>query len=232
MNDDRALILLDELVAADRSYGAALLEVDVASRETEAVHARADELAQFLESAPAAAGRLERGLVEAEAQAAAHAEELARADAELAAAEARRDRERIAAARRGQVQASDTLAVATKRVASLHEGRREHDRRVRDAEREAPEVELRAARLAESLRRLPHLAALAGLAPAAGLESVSAWATGVRAALLVARSGLSAEREAVVRQVNELGSAIVGEPIVATSAETIARRIRASLDPA
>lgn len=232
MEHDRALVLLDELVAADRSHEAALREVDGLSRETEAVHERADELARLLGSAPAAAERLEHALVEAEAQVALHAEALVRAEAERAEAEARGDRERLAAARRTHVQATDALAVATKRTASLRDERRELERRVRDAEREAPEVEGRAAMIAESLQRLPQLTRLAGETPSAGLQGVSAWATGARAALLVARNGLAVQREAVVRQVNELGSAIVGEPMVATSAETIARRIRASLDAA
>jgi hypothetical protein len=229
---DRTLGLLDELAAADRSHEAALREVDGLSRETEAIHERADELARFLGSAPAAAESLEQALAEAEAQATVHAEALAQAEAELADAERRGDDERLAAARRAQVQAGDGLAVATKRIGSLRDERRELERRVRDAEREAPEVEDRARTIAESLQRLPHLAGPAGQAPPAGLQGVSAWATGARAALLVARSGLAVQREAVIRQVNELGSAVVGEPMMATSAEVIARRIRATVDAA
>ncbi len=231
MEHNRALVLLDELVAADRSHEAALREIDGFSRETVALHERADEIMHLLGSAPAAAERLERALAEAEAQVALYTEALTRAEAERVEAEARGDRERLAAAKRAQVQASDALAVATKRAASLGDEHLELERRVRAAEREGPEVEARAATIAVSLQRLPQLAGVAGETPSAGLHGVSAWATGARAALLVARSGLAVQRDAVVRQVNELGSAIVGEPIVATSAETIARRIRASLDP-
>ena len=44
-----------------------------------------------------------------------------------------------------------------------------------------------------------------------------------RAALLVARSSLASQRDAVIRQANELGSLVLGEPLAARSPADVAR---------
>jgi hypothetical protein len=51
----------------------------------------------------------------------------------------------------------------------------------------------------------------------------------VRAALLVARSQVAVERDALVRQANELASNVVGEPVAAMSAAGAADLLRRSL---
>ncbi len=63
--------------------------------------------------------------------------------------------------------------------------------------------------------------------PPAGdsLEELAAWATETRAALYVRRAQAAAQREAAIRQANELGSALLGEPLVAQSAALVARRV-------
>jgi hypothetical protein len=58
---------------------------------------------------------------------------------------------------------------------------------------------------------------------------VAEWGTRARAALLVARSQLASERDAVVRQANELGASVLGEPLPALSAGEIARRVEGTL---
>jgi hypothetical protein len=47
--------------------------------------------------------------------------------------------------------------------------------------------------------------------------------------LLVARSQLAAERDAVLRQANELGAVLLGEALPPTSAAAVARRVEAEL---
>ncbi len=81
------------------------------------------------------------------------------------------------------------------------------------AAREAHELRERAARVEAD--------------PPAGesLEELAAWATETRAALYVRRAQVAAQREAAIRQANELGSALLGEPLVAQSAALVARRV-------
>jgi hypothetical protein len=222
--------LLDELVVADQTQAVAIAEIDELGRRTEEVHAQADELGHLLAAAPAERERIGAVLSEAEEQERSRAESLALAERELDEAAAGRDKERLQEAKRRHLQASDALAMSTKLVASLRAEQDELARRVAEAKEATPRVEARASAIAAELRGLSHVAGPAAELPASGLEGVSAWATGARAALLVARNGLAAQREAVVRQASELGSAIVGEALVATSTETIARRVRASLD--
>ena len=92
------------------------------------------------------------------------------------------------------------------------------------AQRDAAALAARAKELAETLAGQP------GIEPPDGetLEELAAWATQVRASLFVARARLAAEREAVIRQANELGSAVLGEPLVAQSAALVARRVEES----
>jgi hypothetical protein len=96
-------------------------------------------------------------------------------------------------------------------------------------EREAAGLEERARQLAGALRERPRLAREAGEPPAAGLAGVSEWGSRAWAALFVARGSLMGEREAVIRQANELGSLVLGEPLTAAGAALVARRVEQSL---
>ena len=83
--------------------------------------------------------------------------------------------------------------------------------------------------MARELAGAPRVPAHAVQPPAPGLDGVRAWATGARAALVVARSGVTSEREALIRQATELASLVLGEPQVATSAAAAADRVEQSL---
>jgi chromosome segregation ATPase len=217
--------LLRELVRADEAHSAALEQLDSVALEAAALGARAEELASVLATAPAERERLALALQDATRDANRRELALGEAEAELAEAERHHDRERLAAARRFQVRAADALAMARKHVGGCEAEIEDLERRVEAAERETPELESRAERTADTLRVLPRVAADAGRLPGRGLAGVSEWATAARAALLVARSGVGSEREAVIRQANELGAAILGEPVVAASAALVARRV-------
>lgn len=221
--------ILQELLQADEDHAAALRELDELLGETLSVRSRADEVAGVLGAAPAERERLATALAAAEAQARERADALAAAAAELAAAEGRRDRHRVGAARRLLVQATDDLAMAEKRVAACRSAQLDHERRAAAAAHEAREIEGRAAGLAAELRGRPRLAPGAGHTPEPGLAGVADWASGARAALLVARSGIAGERESVARQANELASSLLGEPQAATSVAAVARRVERAL---
>jgi small-conductance mechanosensitive channel len=121
------------------------------------------------------------------------------------------------AAQRAEVRAHDLLHSAKRRAmhARAEVERLDHERgklaeEERDLHGRATEI---AARLAEG----PGLSEAAGRAPEDTLDQVVDWATEARAALLVARSSLTAQRDAMIRQANELGALVLGEPLTARS---------------
>lgn len=221
--------LLRELVAADEERAAGLEELDGLVVETAAIRERADELAALIASAPSERARLDGEVSAAGREVHERAQVLEAAEAELAAAEARADEERLAAARRHLVRARDALSVAEKRAATSRVEAAGLEERLARAEREVPELEERAAGLARELGGRPRLAREAAREPESGLDGVIEWSSRARAALAVARSTLTTERDAGIREANELGSVVLGEPLVASSAALVARRVEAEL---
>jgi chromosome segregation ATPase len=226
---DRRLAFIRELEQADEAVAAVLTELDELYAACEAVRGRALELEAFFVRLPderAAASLAAKGARAAVDESRAAAE---RAAEELRAAEMARDDERIAAARRFDIRARDALRTAERRLhdAEEHAGRLEAQADA--AVDEARELTHRGRQLADALAERPRLAAEAGAPPEEGLAGIAEWGTGARAALLVARSQLAAERDAVVRQANELGALVLGEPLTATSAAGVARRVEREL---
>ena len=225
---DLQLALLRELVAADASLAADLAELESLADETAAVRERADALAALLAGADAERGRLATEVEQAERDLAERVETLKDAESELAIAESKGDDERLAAARRFVVRARDSQRVANRRVEAARAEAHAFADRVRAAEHEVPEIETRAAVVAESLRGRPRLAEAAGHGPGPGLVGVIEWASGARAALFVARTAVATEREALIRQANELGSVILGEPLYAASPIVVAATVESA----
>ena len=75
----------------------------------------------------------------------------------------------------------------------------------------------------------PRLTGEAVADPGSGPGGVAEWGTRARAALLVARSQLVTERDAVVRQANELGTALLGEALPPLGTAAVARRVEQAL---
>jgi chromosome segregation ATPase len=225
----RTLDLLHELAGADEAHRATQATLDELAARAAALRARAEWASGVLAAAPSERERLAREVAEAEARFEERAAALAAAEAELAEAEGRRDRELLLAARRFEVRARDTLAVAAKHVAAAREALSDHERQVAGAEHDIPQVEAEAAELARELGAAPWVPAQATQSPGPGLAGVLAWATGVRAALVVARSGVTSERETLTRQANEIASLVLGEPQAAMSAALAAQRVERSL---
>ncbi len=226
---DARLALIRELERADEEVAATLTELDELYAGTERVRQRALALEVFFERLPAARAAAARAVDEAEAAALEAAAGAARAREELRAAREAGDAERIAAARRFDVRARDSVAVAERRRGEAFERHRRLEADVAGAERERPDLVARAGEVARALRRRPRLAADAGEDPGSDLAQLSAWAGRARAALLVARSSLAGERDAVIRQANELGSLLLGEPLASTATSLVVRRVERAL---
>jgi chromosome segregation ATPase len=226
---DERLALLGELERTDEAIGAELTELDELDAAAETIRARAVELDDFFARLPeereaAAAAVEEARQAGAEAQ-----EALERAREVLAAAEKVGDRERLTEARRFEVRARDHLHIVERKATAAREHAADLESRGDQARLEAAKLEHHARELAEVLRNRPRLADDAVADPDAGPAGVAEWGTRVRAALLVARSQLAAEKDAVVRQAIELGTVLLGEEIPPVSAEAVVRRVEREL---
>ena len=191
----------------------------------EAIRVGAAETAAQIGRLPAERAAGEDAVREAEAEAEARRGEYEAAARELEAAERARDEAGVRAARRADVRATDALRMAERRLdaarAALAGLAGEEERVAAEAQR----LGERARAAARALAERPGLAYPAGRPPAAALASIAAWATDARAALFVARGNLARQREGLIRQANEVGAAVLGEPLSASSAAVVTRRV-------
>jgi FtsZ-binding cell division protein ZapB len=201
------LTFAEELERRDADLGVALDAVDTLQREIEELRAHAATAAAFLSSFPGALDALERD--EGAAQ-----DARAAAERTLREAEARED-ERVT------LQAGDALRSAERWVAEAALARRrlEEHRAARRAD--ADRLEARADALAGSVHDVP--------APAGGLDGVLEWASRARGSLLLEQSALVRERDAVVREANELLGSVLGEPLTSTAAAGVRAKLERAL---
>ena len=202
-----------------------LAELDGLAAEVELIRAEAAATVERLERLPGeqAAARTERE--EAEAAVAERREAHRAAAEELAQAEGGRDDTRAAEARRAELRARDLLRSAERRAERVGADEERLEAEGAALARGAGELDRRARALADELARRPGLSDSAPPPEGAGPAGPAAWATETRAALFVARGRLASEREAVIRQANELGALVLGEPLTAQSAALVARRV-------
>lgn len=227
--DERTLTFARDLERADAAIDVALRDLEELQRATDELQARAQRTAALL-------ARLPRERESAEATARRAAEEfdargsdVARAARELEDAERSGRQDRAEAARRAHSRAADACSLAEDRLARAHETLQRLAGGAEAARAETAQLERLAAELAARLRSLPRISRGAGDAPPDGLAGVTEWASRARAALWVVRSGLETERERLVREANELGASVLGEPVAATSVSLVRRRIETAL---
>jgi hypothetical protein len=138
------------------------------------------------------------------------------------------DRDREREERRNTVRLRDHLHVARRKAQEARATAAELEEQARTVVGERERLEGRARELVSTLRERPRLAKEAGEQVGPGLSGIAEWATNARAALLVARTQLAGERDAVIRQANELAAVVVGEPIAGGTA-VVARRVESAL---
>jgi len=141
-------------------------------------------------------------------------EDAARARAELAAA--RKDEER-AAGERAVARAEDRLAVAGARVARAAHEEAELEREAAELAAEVPSLEQQAADVSSQLSDLP--------AAPTGPKELVEWASRARANLFVSIRQLDAQRDRVIREANELGSMLLGEPLYGSTTAQVQHRL-------
>jgi chromosome segregation ATPase len=227
---DRRLAILEDLERGEEEVAAELAEIDELCADCEQVRLAAHDLVDLLERLPA-----EREAAAREIEEAARTVEEARAvfenaEQELAAAEKTRDQDVLAAARRFHVRTRDALHLAERRARAAEDHGAQLGAAATAAEENVKELNVRARELAQGLGRRPRVAVETEIPPETGPAQVAEWGTEARAALLVARSQVAAERDALLRQANELASNVVGEPVTAMSAAGAADLLRRTLD--
>lgn len=227
---DRRLAFIRELEQADEAVAAVLTELDELYAACEAVRERALELEVFFVRLPDERKAASFVQEETRVAAAERAEAADHAALELRAAQAAGAAERLAAARRFEVRTRDALRTAERLRREAEEHMARLEAQAEAAGTETRELARRARALAALLAERPRIAADAGAPPDESLAGIAEWGTRARAALLVARGQLAAERDAVVRQANELGALVLGEPLTATSAAVVVRRVERELD--
>jgi len=204
--------------------------VTAISDRVDRLRTRAVEIAAWLERLPAERLHLDDAHVEARRQIAAARDVAAVADTELERARASRGprQEAIAAAERDIEHARADVAAADAHLARLGERRAtlKHEEAALIAESSTLAAD--AASLARELGAMPRLSRQVGEKPGQGLEALAEWGAAAHAALLVVRGGLETERERIVREANELGSAALGEPLGATRVAAVRERLERS----
>jgi hypothetical protein len=226
---DRRLELLRELERADAAVAAELTELDELDYQVDELHAGALELEAFFADLPDARADAADAVATAERRLSEARTAADEAVGQVTRTEADGDPERLAEARRFELRARDTLLMAERRVAAVRDDRVELERRGEEAVRETAALEARARELSSVLEARPRLTDEAVAAPEPGAAGVAEWGTRARAALLVARSQLVDERDAVVRQANELGAVVLGEPLPPQGAAAVTRRVERQL---
>ena len=214
MTDERTLAFLRELERVDEETSTTLAELDDLAAEVERIRSRTLELVELRE-------RASTELAAAPAAVSAAEEEVAKRRAQLDHAASDDP-----SSERTRVRAQDSLRLAERRLRAARAEAERLQSETAAAERETTDLGSRARAVARSLRARPGLAAAAGREPAPPLDGLGAWATDARAALFVARGNLAREREALIRQANELGALIVGPSFAAESPAAAARRIQ------
>jgi chromosome segregation ATPase len=234
--DGRAETLLAhvrELERRDQAHAALLETLTELATRVDRIRSRAATLSGFLERLPADLARLEHAAAAARDARAEAARELERAETRLAELEGRRrpDEEELAAARRAVAAAREALADAEQRVERLAARRAGLLEEERGARVETGELAGEAAAVASALAGLGQLSQAAKEPPGEGLDGLVAWGERAHTGLFVARGAVETERERTVREANELGAAVLGEPLGGSGVSLVRQRLERALAP-
>jgi chromosome segregation ATPase len=201
-----------ELEAEDTALAEAIARLDELRSAATGLRGRAEHAMDFLARLPGAREAAAQAVAEAEAELERRVGDLRNAEAELERAS---KEEAVLAARRAVVRTRDLAAGAERKLERLRGEAETLEEEARAVNTELPELDRVAGELATKLDGLPE----------PGTIGPAAWAARAEAALFVARSGLEAQRERVVRQANELGASAFGEPLVSASVSLVRERL-------
>lgn len=234
MVDDRSTALLAhaiELERRDTAVAAELATIEGLMQRVAALRAQAADVGAQLGALPdeqAAAASAE--VVARSAQEAAVAA-LEVAEARVAALErARRPRQdELDQAGRELVRAREDLHDTGVRVDRIVARRAELDGLERTLREAADALTTDAHAVADEIGPIAYVTDAGKGDPGVSLDELERWGAQARAALFVARGTLASQRERIVIEANTLGSAVLGEPLGASSVALVRRRLEQAL---
>ena len=212
------LTVLRQLAASDNELEAQGERLRALADEVESVRARAEAVESFFAEYSEQESRRKAATAAAREDAERRAEEARRAAAEL---EAATGEERRVAAEHAVARADDRVAVAEARVERAEGAERELEREAVAHLEEVPVLEQAAQRVSRELPDLPP--------EPKGPRDLLDWASRARATLFVAESGIDTQRERLIREANELGTMLLGEPTYGSTAAQVQARVEATI---
>ncbi len=229
--DASLLAHASELDRRDQVLAGEIAVLDDLAAGVGALRAQAAHVRTTLESLPSERGAAETAEAEARATLALARQALAAAEVRLAELErGRRSRQDdVDQARRELTRAGEDAHDASIRVERIVARRAELDDLGRALDAQAAVLVGEARSVADRIGAIPRVADAGRVDPGTSLVDLERWGAQARASLFVARSALATERERVVVEANTLGSAVLGEPLGASSAAVVLRRIEQAL---
>jgi predicted nucleic acid-binding Zn-ribbon protein len=228
---DTLLAVADELVRRDDEVAATLRTVSELSHRAGEIRARSAEVRALLDAAPGELAEIDRQAAAARDALAVSEEAFEGAEQRLREIDARRARDDEQAVAERELKAAQELvadsAATARRVANERE---ELTGSTAAARIEAAGLVEEARRVAEELQAVPRISQSGRQTPSDDLERLDEWASRVHASLLVVRGQLEGERDRLVREANELGSAVLGEQVAGSSVALVRRRLEEALD--
>jgi chromosome segregation ATPase len=216
--DERALAEVRQLASCDAELAAQAERLRELGAAAEAIRERAEEIESFFAEYPDEEQRRRAATDHARQELDRWRAELNRAREELDAA---RDEEKRAAAERAARRTADRVLVAEVGAARAARAEGELEHTAAALTEESLTLEARAACVAEDV---PDVGP-----PGTGLSQLVAWASQVRASIFVAVGQLEQQRERVIREANELGTNLLGEPVYGSTTAQIRARVEAAL---
>ena len=226
---NRELGYLSDLECEDERISGEIASLDSLASEAEILRLRVLDVVSFLERLPDERERFGEEIdhLDRDMAAALTAHEQARV--ELAVAERDDNDERLAAALRFERRAGDLVSVVERKSAQARAEEKAFERTATKVESEVPGFTKWAARLAEDLSGRSRISSELAIDSPSQLADVAPWSERARAAILVARAGLATERDSIVRQANEVGSVILGEPLGTSSTSVVRNRVEGAV---
>lgn len=211
--DERALIDLRNLATRDAELerrGRRLRELDHGAAE---IRHAAEAIDAFFTAYPAEETARREELASAEAELEHRRAELAEARAEVAAAADDEAREH---AQHALARADDHVGVAAARLERARHARDELEHEAHTLPRAVPDLEARATAIADEAQDVPE--------PGEGPRALVEWASHAHAELFVAAGYIDTQRERVIREANELASALTGDAEYGSNAAQALKR--------
>jgi chromosome segregation ATPase len=215
--DERALAEVRRIEQRDAELADAAARLRELAGEAEKLGARAAEIERFFAGYGDDEERRRAATAEARDELGRRRGAAARAREELRTVRGEEDR---AVAERAVTRADDRVRLAGARLDQAISAEAELEQSASAFSAELPSLESRAREATTELPELPP--------PPVGTRELIQWASAARATLFVAIGQRDQQRERLIREANELGTMLLGEPVYGATTAQVRQRVEAS----